>query len=443
MHSAIFEVPLLAQAEQFWLPVEGSTTAGEVDWVFMFIFWISFFFFALIVGLMTYFIIKYRFRKGVEPKPTAKSNMVIEVIWTVIPFLVVAAVFWVGFKAYMKMAVPPADAYEIQVVGQKWKWLFEYPNGWVDDTLHVPGDRPILLTMRSEDVIHSLAIPAFRLKMDVVPGRYNKAWFKPKMTGEFDIYCTEYCGTGHSDMLAKVVVHEPGGYEKWLREASSLLSPTFKPSDLLDPSGMLTRMKRKADPIATFVEASLSADGRAALAAWNPSMPVSDDMKTTLVMELNTLIKAGPIHDEARFAGVPLADETKALLELSPEGEELTQLNRFLLSDAFPDAFTRGPDMVEAGRYIYDRKGACASCHKIDGSANIGPPLNAKVGREEWIEGGEKIVFDENYIRESILAPQAKIALGYKDRAVMPTYKGRLSDREIDALIAFLKSLKE
>ncbi len=441
MASDMTGVSLLAQTDgRFWLPDQASTSAAEVDWVFSFIFWIAAFFFALFVFSMLFFIIRYRWRKGQEMKAAPNSNLTIEIIWTVIPFLVVVSIFWVGFTTYMKLIVPPTDAYEIHVVAQKWKWLFEYPNGWVDDKLHVPGDRAILLTMRSEDIIHSLYIPAMRQKMDVVPGRYSQVWFKPSKIGTYDIYCAEYCGTGHSDMTTKIIAHAPGGYEKWLREASSLLSPTLRTQDVTDLLGLATRIKTGNDTVAEFIRASLTAAGVSGLEAWDGASPPTDELRALLISEINTILKSESIHDPERFAGVALAGETTALLEQNPMDEDLIQLNRFLLSDAWPDYFTRGPDMVEAGRYIYERKGGCASCHTLDGTANVGPSFKGVFGRHRELEGGKKITVDENYIRQSILEPQAKIVLGYADRAVMPMYKGRLSDREIGAIISFMKS---
>jgi cytochrome c oxidase subunit II len=437
-------IPLLAQSDgRFWLPDAASYQAEQVDAVFSFIFWISVFFFALIVFLMLFFILRYRFRKGQEVKAAPNSSMTIEIIWTVIPVIVVGVIFWVAFRAYMKLTVPPSNAYEIHVVGQKWKWLFEYPNGWVDDTLHVPGDQAVLLTMRSEDVIHSMYIPAFRLKMDVVPGRYSKAWFEATKTGTFDIYCAEYCGTSHSDMITKIIVHEPGGYEKWLREASSLLSPTLRVQDLNDPLGLAGRIKTGTDAVAVYIREHLSEGGTELLSAWDGVSAPADDLRLTLISDLNAILKGESIYDPERFTGIELAADTTTLLKRNPEGEDLIQLNRFLLSDALPDFFTRGPDMVEAGRYIYTRKGGCASCHTIDGNANVGPSFLGIYGQDRALEGGEKVTVDENYIRQSIFEPQAKVVLGYKDRAVMPTYKGRLSDREIDALISFLKTLRK
>ena len=131
---------------------------------------------------------------------------------------------------YLDMRKPPDDAYELQVVARKWSWAFQYPNGYIDDVLHVPVDRPVLLTMTSDDVIHSMFIPAFRVKRDVIPGRYTKLWFEPTEPGEFDLFCAEYCGTKHSDMITKVVVHPSGEFDRWLEKASNFLE-TMTPSE--------------------------------------------------------------------------------------------------------------------------------------------------------------------------------------------------------------------
>jgi cytochrome c oxidase subunit 2 len=213
------------------MPPQGSTISGEVDSVFYIIYWISVFFFALIVGLMTWFVIRYRSRRPTdEAAPSAHHNLGLEIAWTAIPILVSAAIFVLGFRSFMNIVTPPAGAYEIQVTAQKWQWFFTYPNGHVTSELHVPVDRPVTMVMTSEDVIHSLFIPAFRVKKDVVPGRYAKVWFEATTTGEFPLLCTEYCGTGHSDMLTTVTVHEPGMFDKWLQENSNLLA-TMPPAE--------------------------------------------------------------------------------------------------------------------------------------------------------------------------------------------------------------------
>jgi len=306
-----------------WMPPPVSTVAGHVDWLFYFILGVSTFFFLLIVGLMVVFIVRYRRREGRGAEPSTSHNTALEVTWTAIPVVVVIVIFIFGFKGFLDMATPPGNAYEIQVEAQKWSWSFTYPTGYVDSNLHVPVNRPVKLVMRSADVIHSLYVPAFRIKRDVVPGRYATAWFEATQPGEYDLFCAEYCGTSHSDMLAHVVVHPPGEFETWLAKASDFL-------DTMTP--------------------------------------------------------------------------------------------------------------VEAGRKLFQVRG-CQQCHSVDGSARIGPTMLGVFGHEQQLVTGERVVADENYLRRSVLEPAAQVVAGYDP--VMPTYQGRLNDREIDALVEYLKSLKE
>ncbi len=305
-----------------WMPPQSSTAAPAVDRLFYFIFWISAFFFALIVILAIVFVIRYRKRAGrVAPVEVPTHNTPLEIAWTVIPLLIVFVIFYLGFKIFLDVVTPPKNAYEVQVTAQRWKWMFTYPNGHVDENLHVPLDTPVLLVMTSEDVIHSFFVPDFRLKRDIVPGRYNKTWFRATQEGAHDLMCAEYCGTSHSTMLAQVVVHPPGGFEKWLAEASNFLA------------------------------------------------------------------------------------------KLPP---------------------------AEAGAQVFRTRG-CAQCHSLDGKANVGPTMQAVFGSSVSTRDGKRLVADENYIRESIIDPQARIVAGFDP--VMPTYKGRLKDEEITVLIAYIKTL--
>lgn len=215
---------VMLDAKSFWLPVRGSSTAQEVDYIFYFIFYLSAFFFVGIVATMAYMLFKYRMRPGHEAQPSGHHNMPLEVTWTVIPIILVIVIFYIGFKSYLNLTTPPANSYEIQVEGHKWAWAFTYPDGYVDENLHVPLGKPVTLVISSADVIHSLFIPAFRVKRDAVPGRYGKVWFTATVPGQFDLFCAEYCGTQHSDMHATVFVHEPAEFEKWLADASDFLS---------------------------------------------------------------------------------------------------------------------------------------------------------------------------------------------------------------------------
>ena len=212
---------LANSGKSFWMPQRASTVAGDVDGLFSLVLWISVFFTVLIATLVIFFAIKYRARhKGAELEgKTAGHSTALELTWTIIPTVLVLVIFYDGFRTYLNMSVAPTNAYEIQVTGRMWGWQFTYPNGHVDDKLVVPADTPVLLVQTSVDVIHSLYIPAFRVKKDVVPGRYTRQWFRATELGSFDVYCAEYCGTRHSKMVTTVEVKQADDFRAWLEEA--------------------------------------------------------------------------------------------------------------------------------------------------------------------------------------------------------------------------------
>ena len=201
----------------FGMPEQASTIAGPVDLIYDVITWISLFFFVLIVGVMLYFMIKYRRTTHVANTGGLTHHTPLEVTWTVIPLVLVIVIFYVGLKGYVHITTPPENAYEIEATGQTWFWSFNYPNGATDtNVLHVPANWPVKITMRSDDVIHALFIPAFRVKQDVVPGRKSQLWFEATRTGEFDLFCAEYCGTQHSQMIGKTIVYEQDEFEAFI-----------------------------------------------------------------------------------------------------------------------------------------------------------------------------------------------------------------------------------
>jgi cytochrome c oxidase subunit 2 len=357
---------LLAQQDKtLFMPEQASTTASGVDTAFYFIFYVSLFFFVLIVTLMFTFIIRYR-RKS--PGETASGKVThstpLEITWSVIPVILVVIMFWLGFKSFLEMRTMPANAYEINVLARRWSWSFTYPGGIQHNELHVPLDTPVRLVMRSGnpddpddvEVIHSLFIPAFRVKRDIVPGRYADLWFRATRTGTFPLLCAEYCGTQHSDMTTVCVVHEPGGFDKWLETADPLkkLTPEQYQEYQADPAAFIE--KYKDDPV------------------------------------LGKL-------------------ETPAML-----GEKLA---------------------VKKG---------CMQCHTTDGRAGQGrAPSFLGIFERERVFRDKKTLQDypdmtsESYIRESILEPKAKIVAGTDD--VMPRIS--TTDREIDLIIAYLKTLRQ
>ncbi len=215
--------------------MNASNFVEGVDFSLYLILAISVFFLVGITAVMIYFL--FRYRKKNNPVATNIShNNTLEIVWTVIPAILVLIMFWYGWTGYRPMLKAPEDAMEINATGQMWKWTFEYPNGKVSDTLVVPIDEAVKLNLFSKDVLHSLYIPAFRIKQDVVPGSEKMMWFTAQKKGTFDILCAEYCGQLHSYMLSTVKVVDRAEYDNWLAAESS-------PAD--EHPG-LTLMKRNA-----------------------------------------------------------------------------------------------------------------------------------------------------------------------------------------------------
>ena len=200
-----------------WLPERASTLAGQVDALFFFLVAVSLFFAGLIFVLVAVFALKYRRRSEDERPKAIHGSLVLEGLWTVVPLGIALAIFVWGAYLYFAMSRPPAAATEIYVVGKQWMWKLQHPGGQREiNELHVPVNRPVKLTMTSEDVIHSFYVPAFRIKADVVPGKYTSAWFEATKTGEYHLFCAEYCGTSHALMGGRIVVMTAADYERWL-----------------------------------------------------------------------------------------------------------------------------------------------------------------------------------------------------------------------------------
>lgn len=303
----------------FWLPDAMSTFAGEVDALFWFVFWTSTVLFAAVVGAKLYFMFRYKRKDETSvPEPVHESK-ILEMAWIVVPTALVLFVFLWGFDAYLRMNAAPPDSYEITVRGQQWVWEFEYAEGVTSfSEMVVPVGRPVKLMMSSSDVLHSFFIPAFRVKMDLIPNRYTSLWFEATQTGEFQIFCTEYCGTVHSGMLAKVKVVSEEEFAAWIVQESQDLPP------------------------------------------------------------------------------------------------------------------------VELGEKLFVAQ--CAICHKVDGSQGIGPALNGLFGTQQKLTDGTSVLVNEDFLLESIVNPAAKIAEGYAP--IMPAGFSNLSPKELDGLVAYIKSLE-
>jgi cytochrome c oxidase subunit II len=298
-------------------PESASTVASQVDSLYLFLVAVSMFFSLLIAVLVIYFAVKYRRRSPDDrPKPV-HGSIVLELAWSVIPLIISLFVFTWGARIYFTMRRPPASSMDVYVVGKQWMWKFQHASGRREiNELHIPVGRPVKLTMATEDVIHSLYVPAFRVKYDVVPGRYRTMWFEANKPGKYKLFCTEYCGTKHAGMTGFVVVMEQDEFQTWL--------------------------------------------------------------------------SGGP------------------QLSVVASGERLIQ---------------------ELG---------CVTCHVQEASSR-GPALHGIFGKTVEMQSGEQVEVDENYLRESILHPQAKIVSGYQP--IMPTYEGLVTEEGLMQIIAYIKSL--
>ena len=207
-------------------PPNASSVATEVDLLYLFIASVCAFFTVLVTALVVVFTIKYRRRHPDEVGHDIHGSLALELTWTIIPLILSMVMFGWGADLFYRLAKPPRDSMEIFVVGKQWMWKVQHPEGVREiNELHVPIERNIRLTMGSEDVLHDFSIPAFRVKMDVVPGKLTTMWFRATKPGTYHLFCAEYCGTKHSGMIGQVIAMTPQDYEAWLAGGSAMGSP--------------------------------------------------------------------------------------------------------------------------------------------------------------------------------------------------------------------------
>jgi cytochrome c oxidase subunit 2 len=199
-------------------PPEASTSAHNVDALFFALIGIAVFYIVVVCLPILYFLVKYRQGSGADRSNPPEGSNLVEIGWTAFPTLMGLGLFCWGAVDYFKIERKPDNAVEVQVVGKQWMWKLQHAEGKREiNELHVPIGRTVALTMTSQDVIHSFFVPAFRVKQDVVPGRYTSEWFKATRAGEYHIFCSQYCGAQHSRMVGRVIVMPPGQYERWLK----------------------------------------------------------------------------------------------------------------------------------------------------------------------------------------------------------------------------------
>lgn len=212
-----------------------SPFADYVDATFLLIVGISSLVLLGLVVAMIYFLFRYSRKRN--PHPTnIEGNVPLEVAWTVIPLVLFMGMFYMGWEGYSRMSEVPDNAVPIHVTARMWSWTFEYPNGLQTDTLFVPVQQPIKLSLTSMDVNHSMYIPAFRIKKDVIPNRTNVMWFSTPEPRSYDIACAEYCGLRHAYMYTKVVAMSPEAFDQWYRERSAKASKVYAPLQAVAPA---------------------------------------------------------------------------------------------------------------------------------------------------------------------------------------------------------------
>jgi len=198
-------------------PEAASSIARQVDYLYAYLSVVTIVMTGLIFAVVFIFAVKYRRKSENETPRQIHGSLVLEITWSIIPFIVMLSFFWWGAQIFFANATPPSNAMDVYVVGKQWMWKIQYPEGTREiNELHVPIGRPVKLTLASEDVIHSFFIPAFRIKHDVVPGRYDTMWFTATKPGRYHIFCAEYCGTEHSGMVGWVTVMTDSDYENWV-----------------------------------------------------------------------------------------------------------------------------------------------------------------------------------------------------------------------------------
>jgi cytochrome c oxidase subunit 2 len=201
---------------KWFMPPQGSAFAGEIDFVYMALFWLSVVLFLGIAVPAIYFAWRYRYKPG-RVTPHTTHNTLLEIAWSVLPLLLCVGIFFWGLKGWMEYAVAPGEAMEVQITAKKWLWAFEYPDGTRSaGDLHVPVNKPVKFVMTSEDVLHDFFVPDMRVKHDIIPGRFTEVWFTPTVLGKHVITCAEYCGKGHSDMRGTLTVESDADFANYL-----------------------------------------------------------------------------------------------------------------------------------------------------------------------------------------------------------------------------------
>ncbi len=396
-------------------PAELVNAVAKVDQTFLFIFGASAVILVLLTAAMVWFVIRYNRKRHPVPA-TFSSNFWAEVVWTVLPTILVMGMFWSGWVSYRALRDAPPDSLEIKVMARMWSWDFEYPGGKHSGTLVVPVGRPVKLAMTSADVLHGFFAPAFRMKIDTVPGMTTYGWFRADKEGEYVIFCSVYCGLQHAKMLSAIRAVSAEEYERFLAEPAAGAGHPGKA--LLDSKGCLG---------CHSLDGSESV-GPTLKGVWGrEAVLIGKDRKEKRLKydaAALTMVIMGP------RAGVvkgfePVMPEYKD--QLTPG--ELKQILEFLEKGDSAGGQADGP---EAWKAVAEGQG-CLGCHSLDGSDIAGPTFKGMFGRKGLAKGGGLV--DRAYVEAVLKDPAARLGKA----SVMPAYP-QLTAAEREAIMKLLES---
>lgn len=391
----------------------------KVDIAFYYIIGISIVILIGIVLTMLYFLYKYNHKRNPEPTDI-KGSLLAETLWTVIPTLIAISMFLVGWDSFTALRSAPENALKINVEARMWSWKFTYPEGFSSDELYVPIGKPVKLNITSKDVIHSFYAPAYRIKVDAVPGMNTYTWFNPSKKGVFDVYCAEYCGVGHSDMMSKIHVVSSEEYKKFInkriseKESAVTLPQLLKKYNCTDCHSLDGTVlvgptlkdiyKKEVTVIENGKEKTVTAD--------------KDYLRESILNPSKKVVKG--------FDAI-----------MSSYKNDITEKDLEMMLSLFA-----GEKISESkidGKKVAEDSG-CFGCHSTDGTVTVGPSFKGMYkSKETVIRNGKKIeiIVDEQYLRDSIQQPGKDIAAGFDP--MMPSYNN-LSKEELDALVEYIKN---
>lgn len=431
------------------------TTTESVDKAFYVIFGISGVALLGITVAMVYLAWRYNRKRYPVPISQKDHNVWLEISWTVIPTILVMVMFWYGWEGYLSLRRIPDNAIPVQGHARMWSWLFTYENGKTSDKLYVPVGQPVKVELTSEDVLHSFYVPAFRVKRDCVPGMENYAWFVAEEAGSYDLFCAEYCGVAHADMITTVEAIPASEFTGWLAEKPSA---TAAGEGLLQKHGCLGCHSLDGSPSVGPSFQGIS--GRQVTVVANGesrTLTCDRDYLEKAILDPGAEIVEGYPAAMPSYAGrIPEEDMTGILdylVSLKGEGKvgqttedkseesESTKEEAHEEEASTPSTSTEPAGPVERGEALATQNG-CLGCHSIDGSKRVGPTFKGFWGSERIVtrDGQETtLVADEDYLIKALREPTADVVQGYPP--AMPPYPG-LSDEEIEDLRAWLESLK-